>query len=64
MRAAKKVFNKNLAKKGHFLAVLVLIKNAPPPRRAPHRGAWYESPRPRHGGFAADETCPRAGRRG
>jgi hypothetical protein len=27
---------------------------------APHRGAWYESPRPRHGGCAADETCGRA----
>jgi hypothetical protein len=37
------------------------IKKKPPlPRRAPHCGAWYESPRPRHGGFAADETCGRA----
>jgi hypothetical protein len=26
----------------------------------PHRGAWYESPRPRHGGFVVDETWRRA----
>jgi hypothetical protein len=35
-------------------------KKAPARRRAPRRGAWYESPRPRYGGFAADGTCGRA----
>jgi hypothetical protein len=41
-------------------AVAYRKKTPPPPRRAPHCGAWYETPRPRHGGVAADETCGRA----